>query len=660
MNLSLRKKFGLLAALTGGLFLIISIIGFYTSYTNLSSTLERELVEVVDEQGLAMDEWLAKKAVSAEYLGNLLGNVGDLEKIKASPELLSLTSSDKEILDVTIGLEDKYLYGYKAGDFTGKIDPTVRAWYNDAKTKNALTFTAAYIDGFTNQLIVSAVAPIKAKDGKYLGTTCIDIDLALLNDAAKSVKFNGEGDSVAFEPSGHILAATKNYGVDDANKIHGLSEHMSEIFANKSGYIELPADENSEARIFAYTTLKTSGWIVGIVDEESVIFASLKNLAVTYGVLLIGGLVLMIMACIALSRSITKPVEKLHANVLEVAKGNLTVQDLIISSGDEIGDLSKAFNDMKHSIKNLITKMSGTSTQTAASSEELTANAQSSAETVEKISANVTEVGGNMEKQLGDINLARKNLDVVFSDIGIMSEKTKVITETSNDTADAALKGSNLMSTAVTKMSDIEKSVSASARVVEQLGENSKQIGQIVEAIAAISEQTNLLALNAAIEAARAGEHGKGFAVVAEEVRKLAAQSAESAEQIKNRIGSIQDDTEDAVKAMETGTRDVKAGTAAIHEVGEQFKRILKLVDNIKEQMVGIGTSMKTVSDGASGIVAALESIDTISKKNSDYANAISAEMQNQLASNEEIAAASNALAQLAMETQEEINKFKI
>ena len=126
------------------------------------------------------------------------------------------------------------------------------------------------------------------------------------------------------------------------------------------------------------------------------------------------------------------------------------------------------------------------------------------------------------------------------------------------------------------------------------------------------------------------------------------------------RIGSIQNDTEDAVRAMETGTRDVKAGTEAIYEVGEQFKRILKLVDNIKEQMGGIGTSMKTVSDGASQTVAAIESIETVSKQNSDYANAISNEMQNQLASNEEIAAASNALAQLAMETQEEINKFKI
>ena len=659
MNLSLRKKFSLLAFLTGSLFVIISVIGFYTAYTNLSASLEEEIVAVVDDQGLTLDEWLAEKAISAEYTANLLGNIGDLAKMK-DPVLLSLTTSDKDVLDVTIGLRDKYIYGYHAGDFTGKIDPTVRAWYNDAKDNNALTFTAAYVDGFTNKLIVSAVAPIKSPSGEFFGSTCIDISLERLNEEVKKFNFNGEGDAIIFEPSGHILAATKDYGVDNAEKIQGLSEHLSEIFKQGKGYVILPADENADSRIFAYTKLKTSGWILGIVDDEDVIFASLNNLGMTYLILLVVGLFLMILSCVKLSNSITEPIEKLHGNVLEVSKGNLQVQDLVISSGDEIGELSDAFNNMKKSLRNLITKMSQTSTQVAASSEELTANAQQSADTSEHISGNIMEVGENMSKQLGDINLAQKNVDVVFGDIENMSDKTKVITETTNDTAEAALKGSQLMETATRKMSDIERSVSASAKVVTQLGENSKQIGQIVEAISAISEQTNLLALNAAIEAARAGEHGKGFAVVAEEVRKLAAQSAESAEQIKMRIDSIQRDTEDAVSAMETGTHDVKAGTEAIYNVGEQFKRILKLVDNIKSQMVGIGTSMKTVSDGAAGIVTAIESIDTLSKKNSDYANSISTEMQTQSASTEEIAAASHALAQLAMEMQEEINKFKI
>ena len=91
-------------------------------------------------------------------------------------------------------------------------------------------------------------------------------------------------------------------------------------------------------------------------------------------------------------------------------------------------------------------------------------------------------------------------------------------------------------------MLDVYKrqTVSRSAQVVTKLGENSKEIGQIVETISGIAGQTNLLALNAAIEAARAGEQGKGFAVVAEEVRKLAEQSKAAAERIANLIEGIQ------------------------------------------------------------------------------------------------------------------------
>ena len=103
-------------------------------------------------------------------------------------------------------------------------------------------------------------------------------------------------------------------------------------------------------------------------------------------------------------------------------------------------------------------------------------------------------------------------------------------------TASAAQTGEELMNEAMEKMSKIEKSVAESAKMVEKLGQNSKQIGKIVDAISAIADQTNLLALNAAIEAARAGEAGRGFSIVAEEVRKLASNSQESVEKIKYKM----------------------------------------------------------------------------------------------------------------------------
>ena len=656
--MSLRQKFSLLACLAGALIAIVSLVGCYTAYTNLTETLESEISSTVDAQGKDLDTWLQSKAVSAEYLANLLGNLGDINRMK-NRELLSLTTSDKDILDVTIGLQDKFLFGYNAGDFTGKIDPTVRPWYNDAKEKNALTFTNAYVDGFTKQLIVSAVAPIKV-NGQHVGTTCVDITLDVLNDRVRNLKYRGEGDGIIVERTGTLLATTTDRGVENVKQIPGISDHFDEMLSKGSGYFELPEDEKFGKRVFAYTTLNSAGWILGIAVSEDFVFAPIKELLLTYTVLGIIGFVMMVAACMKAASAITSPIVELQDHAVQLAKGNLHVSDINVGSNDELGALSGAFNDMRDSLHSLIGKVSDTSHRLSESSEALTTNAQQSADTATHIAENVNEVSDNMSRQLTDIAGAKENVNMVFGDIEKMAGQTTQVAQTSKETADAAMLGSKLMESAVEKMQHIETSVMSSAEVVKQLGESSKQIGQILEAIASIADQTNLLALNAAIEAARAGEQGRGFAVVAEEVRKLATASQESAEQIRERIVNIQNDTARAVEAMETGTKDVEEGTAAIREVGEQFQGILQRVEGIRRQMDDIGVSMHEVADGASKIVTSINSIDEVSKKTSEYTHTISSATELQSASNEEIAAASQELSDLAVEMQAAVDRFKM
>lgn len=264
-----------------------------------------------------------------------------------------------------------------------------------------------------------------------------------------------------------------------------------------------------------------------------------------------------------------------------------------------------------------------------------------------------------MEKQLTNIDTAKENVDSASEDINSMTVQAREAAENSASTKEAAIRGESLMQGAMTRMEQIEKSVMSSADVVKKLGENSQQIGQIVESISAIADQTNLLALNAAIEAARAGEAGRGFSVVAEEVRKLAEQSQDSAEEIKKRIFVIQKDTEEAVVSMQSGTDEVQQGTAAIREVGEQFSKIMEMVNDIEAQVRGISTSVDKVSTNTTNIVSAVDDIDDVSRKTSEHTQAISAAAEEQSASSEEIASASQALATLATDLQTAIGKFK-
>ena len=355
------------------------------------------------------------------------------------------------------------------------------------------------------------------------------------------------------------------------------------MLASGAGYFELPEDEKFGKRVFAYTTLKSSGWVLGIAVSDDFVFAPLKKLLITYLVLLIIGTALMVAACLKMSSLVTTPIVALKDHAEQLARGNLHVSDLNVGSNDELGALANAFNDMRDSLHSLIGKMLDTSHRVSESSEELTTNAQQSADTAMHIAENVSEVSGNMSRQLNDIDAAKQNVDVVFGDIEKMSGKTELVTRTSKETADAAMLGAKLMDSAVEKMKNIEKSVMSSAEVVKQLGESSKQIGQIIDAIAAIADQTNLLALNAAIEAARAGEQGRGFAVVAEEVRKLAEQSREATEKIQETLNLMNQAVSEISKTIEmmgkiseeqaSSTAEITANLARIRDATEEFRK---------------------------------------------------------------------------------------
>jgi methyl-accepting chemotaxis protein len=164
-------------------------------------------------------------------------------------------------------------------------------------------------------------------------------------------------------------------------------------------------------------------------------------------------------------------------------------------------------------------------------------------------------------------------------------------------------------------ISDLVNAVNKSAATIQQLSDNSSQIGSVVEVISGIADQTNLLALNAAIEAARAGEQGRGFAVVADEVRALAAKTQESTGQISDMISTLQGGSSDAVTSITTSHEQVNVSAENIDNLENQFATILENVNKISEMCIHTANATEQQSTVAEEINKNITNINNIGQK---------------------------------------------
>ncbi|MCL6585500.1 MAG: methyl-accepting chemotaxis protein [Anoxybacillus sp.] len=397
------------------------------------------------------------------------------------------------------------------------------------------------------------------------------------------------------------------------------------------------------------------------VNEVNQSTSKKADAAITW-MMIFGSIALIVGMMVAyyISKIISRPVIAVSEAAKQIASGDLTVEEIVVKNRDEIGEMARAFNQMACQLREVIEQVSMNAEQVAASSEQLTASAEQTSKATEQITVTIQDVAAGMEKQVESVGETQYIVEEMSLGVKRIAERSQNATTLANGASEKALKGNQSIQLAVKQMNSIDQTVTGLAKVVKNLGERSKQIGQIIEVITGIAEQTNLLALNAAIEAARAGENGRGFAVVADEVRKLAEQSGQSAQQISTLITTIQQETTEAVHSMETAITEVADGIGAIHTAGESFVEIKTAVQEVAGQMKEVSSSVKDMLTGAEKIVKAMQLINQNAESAAAGTEEVSAATEEQLAAMEEISASAIALSNMAEELQTLIGKFKL
>jgi len=397
--------------------------------------------------------------------------------------------------------------------------------------------------------------------------------------------------------------------------------------------------------------LRTAGEVEVLARRQTMFF----------GAILAAG-ILMLCSVVAsyfyISRNVSAPISSIIRGIGSNDDGTYRISRVDVNVSNDIGVLSNALNGVTEQMQIFLRETGDTAEQLTASSEELYAGAEQSTHTTREVVAEMMSVASQVSTQMNSVRQSTEMLDGMLADLKNALVNVVDVSGNSTKAAEVVSQGVETVRSAISQMRRIETTVDSSAGIVAKLGERSAEIVQIADTISSIAGQTNLLALNAAIEAARAGEHGKGFAVVAEEVRKLAESSQDAARKIGVLISEIQEETGNAVKAMDGGTMEAKAGAKAVDQAGNAFEEIALLVKNISESIKTFSGVMENLSSTGSRIAASIMSMKEVFEFTSKEVKHVSAASQTQLVSMEEIVKAAKHLSELAVELQKGINVF--
>jgi len=262
--------------------------------------------------------------------------------------------------------------------------------------------------------------------------------------------------------------------------------------------------------------------------------------------------------------------EESASSILEMAHTNEEVVGHIAQLAQSVAETSTAIEEMTRSIK-----------EVAQNVEHLAAAADQTASSVTRMDDSIGQVGSNA------------------------NETAKLSEQAQRD----AEQGAQAISRTLAGIDKIKDSSREAAAVIQSLGMKIDVVGNILNVIDDVAEQTNLLALNAAILAAQSGEHGKGFAVVADEIKELAERTGASTKEISELIRAVQDESQNAVAAMQRGVKNVEEGVRLGQDAETALKKIQASSQKSTQMVKAIASATVEQARGSKQLTAAIGKI---------------------------------------------------
>lgn len=612
-SLSVKQK--LIMSVAAVILILITpfaIINYQLSGNREISSVENEITQAGEDLSKYIGEWIDTK------LGVLAAASEFSEEWDVHDRLLEQARMAGRYLYLYFGTTDGQMIMQPQETLPDDYDPRTRPWYQQAMASNQPIITEPYVDASSGDLVISFAQQTA------IGVIAGDIKMTEIVEEVLSVDLGNSGLAMLTNPSGKVIIHPDEAFIDQNLNDFVLDGALTNEVTN------LKIDGTTV--LGASFDIPGSDWNIVVTVDRDEALASLSGIAVRSFLLTLAIVVIVSLVLAIVITALLKPLDALQVALEDISAGDgdLT-QRLEVKSDDEIGRLSKAFNNFIESIHHLIIDVIDSATQL----EEL---AKQSNHTAGENSSAIQ----NQQDEISQVAAA----------IHEMSSTSSTVADNAKVTADSAEKALSETSTSESnanenrdRMHNLTDQIEDTAKVITQLNEQAQQINTILATIQGIAEQTNLLALNAAIEAARAGEQGRGFAVVADEVRALSQRTHEATGEIQSMIETLGGQTSSAVTQTEKSKDLVEQTMTTAAAVSSSQTLIKEAINDINAQAISIAEASREQN-------SATEEINRITQ-------AIQEQSQ-QLASNVESAhSLSEQLHELGSKVQSHLSRFR-